>query len=240
MSRKRINFEGQRFGKLLVNKYIGKNKYGLSRYECLCDCGETTEVYLCNLKSGQTKSCGCLRKEINTTHGQTNTRTYRIWADMNKRCLNQNCKEYKNYGGRDITVCERWDPQKGGSFENFFKDMGEKPKNKTLDRIKNNLGYYKENCHWATTEQQSRNKRNNIILTHNGKKQCLQDWSEETGVLSTTIRYRIDHGWTVEKALTTLTKNHRKKTLQQSYDEMYKNIEFPIPNTHTLWKYLNV
>lgn len=128
---------------------------------CKCDCGnpELTLVRTSNLVSGNTSSCGCVGEESRKTHGMSNTRTYQIHEGMLRRC---NCPQqlgYENYGGRGIKVRERWNPLLGGSFENFFEDMGEAPEGMSLDRIDYNDDYYKENCRWATNSVQGYNKR---------------------------------------------------------------------------------
>jgi hypothetical protein len=122
---------------------------------------------------------------------------YKSWWGMRNRCLNVNSIDYKNYGGRGITVCERW-----LKFENFFEDMSPKPVGLTLERINNDKGYSMENCKWATRTEQSRNRRFNRYFTLNGKTQNLTDWSRETGLKVTTIVMRLKYGWSVERALT--------------------------------------
>jgi hypothetical protein len=126
---------------------------------------------------------------------------------MITRCINPNNERYKDYGGRGITVCDRW-----LKFENFLEDMGECPPGLTLDRIKNNLGYYHGNCHWTTPKQNNRNKRNNHLITFNGKTQCLSAWAEQLNISRTTLWCRINrYNWSIEKALTIPTRLKRKK-----------------------------
>lgn len=128
------------------------------------------------------------------------TRTYRSWANMLSRCNNKNDTAYQWYGGRGIQVCSRW-----SMFENFLMDMGECPSGLTLDRINTNGGYCKDNCRWATNKQQHRNKRSNRLLTHNGETKCVAEWAETVGISQRALANRIDvHGWSVEKALTTI------------------------------------
>lgn len=119
---------------------------------------------------------------------------------MKERCNNKNNIGYELYKCRGIKVCSRWQ----NSFENFLKDMGERPENTSLDRIDNNEDYSPENCRWATKEQQARNKRSNRLITAFGKTQTLVEWSYETGIKADTIASRIDYyGWNIEKAIST-------------------------------------
>jgi hypothetical protein len=163
-----IDLIGQKFGRLTAIKRKGTSKNGNANWLCLCKCGENTIVSSNNLQSMGTQSCGCLSREKtilrSTKHGQCKnnkqSRIYSSWCNMIKRCTNPNFKYYKNYGGRGITVCKRWSNKKNG-FENFFKDMGNRSRGKSLDRINNNGNYNKINCKWSTPKEQSNNKRNN-------------------------------------------------------------------------------
>lgn len=143
----------KRFEILIVIKEKS-NKKGHIHYKCLCDCGNFITVRGSSLRTGNTKSCGCFKAEIRTKHNMSKTSEYESWRGMIQRCNNINSAQYNYYGGRGIKVCSRW-----LDFQNFFDDMGLKPKNLTLDRIKNNLGYYKENCRWATRSEQTKNQR---------------------------------------------------------------------------------
>lgn len=122
---------------------------------CRCDCGTIRNVYLSALLREKSKSCGCLHKEKVTTHGHNGTRTYKSYHAMKERCLNPNHQAYEFYGGRGIKICDRWLL----SFENFLEDMGERPEERTLDRVDNDGDYTKMNCRWATKSQQNKNKR---------------------------------------------------------------------------------
>ena len=210
-----IDLAGQKFGRLTPIKYVGKNKHGQSLWLCKCECDKKTTVAGNRLNTGHTKSCGCLNieritgmGESNKTHGHASdgkiSKTYTAWKNMVSRCNNPNDISYKNYGERipPITVCEKWLPENNG-FINFLADMGERPAGLSLDRIDNNLGYYKNNCRWATPKEQGRNKRNNHKLNISGKEKCFAELEEITGIRQETIRSRIKKGFTPEKALTT-------------------------------------
>jgi hypothetical protein len=215
-----IDLIGKKFGKFTVIERSHNNKKGAATWKCLCDCGNIKTVSGISLRNGAIKSCGCLRKMgSNLKHGHNKTgeqtRTYRSWQDMKKRCLNPNNKYYYNYGERGIIICNRWLDKKNG-YANFLEDMGECPKRYQLDRIDNNKGYYKENCRWTTSKINNRNRRNNHILKYNGKEECFARWEEITGIPQTTIRTRIRRGWSIERTLTTPvnTKFHNKGKLR--------------------------
>lgn len=131
-------------------------------------------------------------------HGKHGAPAYGVWNSMKSRCENPNVKTYPDYGGRGITICERWK-----KFSNFLADMGEPAPGMTLERIDNNKGYYKENCDWATRTKQGRNKRNNVLLTINGETLPLSAWAERSGIKYATIHQRITKGWTPEAAVKT-------------------------------------
>jgi hypothetical protein len=134
-------------------------------------------------------------------HGMKGTPTYRSWMAMNRRCNNPNTKDYPNYGGRGIRICDRWSGKSG--FENFLADMGERPEGKTLDRHPNNDGHYEPgNCRWASKARQSFNKRTNRLLTHDGRTMPLLKWSKETGLSKSAIEGRLKLGWSIADALT--------------------------------------
>ena len=203
MSRNKLQLIGEKYGRLTVIADMGFSKYQQSQWRCDCSCGNTCVVLGNSLQSGATQSCGCLRiervKQTQTTHGMTSSATYLTWIRMIQRCENHKNTYYKIYGGRVIKVCKRW----RNSFINFFKDMGEKPKGKTLDRIDNDGNYYPHNCRWATRRTQQNNRRNTIYLTFKGKTHTLAQWSRYTKIKYVTLYTRIRHGWTIEDVLTT-------------------------------------
>lgn len=155
---------GKKFGKLTVLKFLGRiNKDYHNHLLCKCECGIKKTIRVSKVLSGETRSCGCLAREfasknlseINTRHGMCDTIEYKTWAGMKARCYNKNMREYFRYGGRGIGVSNRW----RYSFENFYKDMGDKPTPQhSIDRIDNKKGYNKENCRWATKKEQSANR----------------------------------------------------------------------------------
>ncbi len=168
-----------------------------------CVCGKEFNAPAYHLRSGNTKSCGCLQREtvarLSTKHGYgKRTPTYRTWANMLTRCRNTRTLAFSRYGKKGITVCESWK-----SFEAFLKDMGERPRGRTLDRVDNSKGYYKENCRWATQKQQANNKTNNRVLEHNGERKTLAEWAESAGLKYATLLGRLDRGWGMERAIAT-------------------------------------
>jgi hypothetical protein len=192
------DISGRRFGMLRVVRLAQRTPV---LWECVCDCGGRSLVGVGPLHSGNTKSCGCRRREVlgesTTKHGLAGTRVHRIWKAMRTRCTNPNVPQYKDYGGRGITVCKHWD-----SFENFLADMGHPPDGHSIDRRDNNAGYSPENCYWATRLEQNRNARSCINLTVRGKTQCLAAWAKESGVSKEALKQRLVRGWDVETACT--------------------------------------
>lgn len=192
---------GQRFGKLVVLNREEKSRTGQPRWRCLCDCGNDTVVSGGNLVTGTTSSCGCLRREttaaLRTTHGHSvgrkPSRTFKCWMGIRERVSNEKKGDYKYYGGRGISICDRWN-----DFKNFLEDMGEVPEGLTLERIDNDGNYCKENCRWATRTRQGRN-RGNIKLSMEKARairadpRSNRDIAKDYGVFEASIGQVKDH-----------------------------------------------
>lgn len=201
MSNKKFpEMQQQRFGRWTALKYLGRIE-GKSMWLCCCDCGTSKSVLQTSLRSGKSQSCGCLNRELHrTTHGLSGSKLQKAWHNMMYRCYNAARRDYKNYGGRGITVCDRW----RASLSDFAADMGEPPtKRHSLDRIDNDGPYCPSNCRWATMREQRRNQRTSHLLTVGGKTQCVTDWARELGVRPETLFGRLRLGWTAERVVTT-------------------------------------
>jgi len=196
------DLSGQRFGKLIAVRCvstIGEKP----RWLCRCDCGGENTILADSLRSGRTKSCGCIRGFAivgNRTHGLSATAEHGIWRRMIGRCHCPTSDHYDRYGGRGIAVCDRWRE----SFENFLADMGKRPSPQhSIGRKDNDGPYCPDNCEWETQTQQTRNLSRNRHLTHDGETLLLVDWAQRTGFSKSIITHRIDRlGWSVDDALT--------------------------------------
>lgn len=191
------DFSGKTFGRLTVLKRSASNN---EKLVCKCSCGVTKEIWQKHVVYGKTASCGCLLSETASarrTHGMSETSTYKTWGQMKVRCTDKSNPNFKDYGGRGITICQRW-----MSFENFLADMGERPAGMSIGRIKNSLGYYKNNCRWETATQQACNRRTNATFTFNGETKCISEFSRQYNIPQGVLWYRLNAGWPIEKALT--------------------------------------
>ncbi len=200
-----LNDSIERYGRLKIIGDAPSKKYGRTIRRiviCECDCGNIKNISLNSLKSGLTKSCGCLSVELtkkrSTKHGLTinkggnnkDRRMYRLWHSMIQRCNVKRNKSFPNYGGRGIYVCDRWK----NSVTNFIEDMGYKPRGKSLDRINNDGPYSPENCRWATASQQVNNQRKRkdaVSITHKGVTMGIKEWSNKLGINYITLYNRI-------------------------------------------------
>lgn len=192
--------KGRIFSRLKVLGYSHTKDYKVY-VDVECKCGTLFKVVEYSLISNNTKSCGCLLSETTakrfTKHGMSpskkTTGTYSSWHSMIQRCCKKKCKAYKDYGGRGIKVCKKWE-----KFTGFFKDMGAKPNGLSLDRIDNQKGYTKSNCRWTTKQQQARNTRRNVKY----KGELAVDASKRLGGGRGMVSTRIKNGWTKQKAFT--------------------------------------
>ena len=193
-----IDLTGMRFGCLVVQQ---RHQTRPIMWMCVCDCGKQSSVPTGRLRSGNTRSCGCRKREVlgasTTVHGMHGTRTYRIWKAMLTRCRNPRAKQYKDYGGRGITVCIRWE-----TFANFLADMGEAPLDGSIERIDNEKGYASENCRWATRAEQNRNARSNIRVTIGRETRVVAEWARMHGIRKSVAYARIARGWSLVDACT--------------------------------------
>lgn len=195
---------GKRFARLIVTSKSSRKKGPY--WNCICDCGKEKEVLNYFLHSGRTKSCGCYNIERLKSYGhsckqdnpKSHTRMYSIWNGMKDRCLNPNNDRYYDYGGRGITLCDKW-----LSFDGFYEDMKEGYDDLlTIDRIENDKGYSLDNCKWSTNEEQSNNKRTNLKLTFNGETKTAKEFCQIFNINEDTLRSRLKRGWSLERALT--------------------------------------
>lgn len=193
---KAVEITGQKYSRLTA---IERVKGSLWRFRC--DCGTEIERTANSVRSGNTKSCGCLRRETtiakNASHGMTDHPLYSRWAGMIQRCTNPKHVGYKNYGAKGVKVCERW-----MSFENFLADMGVPDEGMTLDRKESDGDYEPGNCRWATAAEQSRNTSRNVVIEVDGLALTVRDWEIKLGRGRGSIQRRIDLGWPHQSAVT--------------------------------------
>lgn len=207
---------GTVFGRLTVLERAANTASGQIRWICKCVCGNKVIVQATNLKSGATKSCGCLNREkrrtSRRTHGLHKHPLYQVWKDMRRRCRAKNHHAFADYGGRGIRVCAEWE----SNFSEFYKwamTKGYRP-GLSVDRKENNGPYSPENCQFSTRIEQNNNKRSNRIIKHDGKRLTLSQWAAQSGISMKRLSSRLKAGWTFAKAITTPTKGgHRDATI---------------------------
>ena len=190
------SLSGQKIGRLTVYEKILDGKRPL--YRCVCDCGKERYVGHRHLEKRETLSCGCYNRDNKTIHGMSKTKEYRAWQKMKERCYNPKYTLFSRYGGRGISVCDRWID----SFENFYADMGSAPAGTSIDRIDNDGIYEPSNCRWATSEVQANNKSSNRKICINGEEKTVAEWSDVMGVRSDLIHCRLGRGWSDYDAVT--------------------------------------
>lgn len=196
---------GERFTMLTVIERVGSAVAGQTRWLCLCDCGQKKTVYSSSLRRGHTKSCGCSTRILNSiSHRKSDSvpagPTRNTWASMNSRCYNRKSPDYAYYGGRGISVCERW--QRPDGYWNFVSDMGQRPEGMTLDREDIDGDYCPENCRWVTRQHQQNNRRTTRFLSHGERTMALGEWAMETGISVKTLWSRLNlYNWPVAQAL---------------------------------------
>ena len=194
---------GSVFMRWTVLGYLGKIK-GLHHWECRCSCGTTSAVFGGNLTSNKSRGCNECRPSPEGRPRKSKRldfmSEYGSWSNMVRRCTNPKDDAFPAYGGRGIKVCRSW----LASFDAFLADMGPKPEaGLEIDRIDVNGDYEPSNCRWATSKEQNRNKRNNRYFTINNQKRCLAEWCEMHSIGIGTVKTRLKHGWSIERALRT-------------------------------------
>lgn len=193
----RINPVGQAHGRLTIVSRAENDRFGRSQWNCICECGKGHVAALFRMTSGHTKSCGCIRNESNLDARLSAIPAYISWSAMKQRCYYKDSKQYDSYGGRGITVCDRWN----NSFNDFLTDMGHRPDGMSIERNDVNGNYEPSNCRWATKIEQARNRRNNIIIVIGSVQKCVSEWCEILNIPKNRTFHRISAGWPPLKAL---------------------------------------
>ena len=227
-----IDLSGQKFGRLTVIERLFERRnhdYRSALWLCRCDCGNEVRTYAGYLKSGNTKSCGCLHKEAVTKHGFRHLPEYNIWRGMLDRCYNKETAAYPRYGGRGITVSDEWKE----SFEAFYRDMGTRPsEDYSIDRKDNDKGYSKENCRWATEIEQHNNTRTVKLYDFGGEKLSISQIARKIGISVSALHQRLlIMPWEEAVGYDTITFEGETKSLVDwcgildlSYREVYRRL----------------
>ena len=198
---KELDITGKKFNRLTAIERVADDRNGNVVWKFLCDCGTVKIAMKSAVTGNNTHSCGCLNRENrlrrNIKHGMSGHPLYDTWSNMLSRCNNPKDKNYHNYGERGISVCESW----SHNPENFYRDMGDRPRGMTIERIDNNKGYGPGNCRWATYAEQNSNTRSNINVTVGGQAMCLASVCRNYGVTRETLLYRVGRGMSLQEAL---------------------------------------
>ena len=207
---------GAKFGRLLVIsdgwEQVSPKGTCYDMVEVQCDCGTKKFIRPRSLWPRGIQSCGCLQREkaaalgsvVNLKHGHSGRNRapeYGVYSTMLSRCYNPNTSKYADYGGRGITVCDRW--RGDGGYQRFIADMGRRPKGASIERQDTNGPYSPENCRWATATEQANNRRSNRFIQFEGRRQTLMQWAKEVGINYGTLFDRFERGWSTERALFT-------------------------------------
>jgi len=200
---KLIDLTGRKFGRLsVIGRHPQNAKNKSPMWECVCGCGSETIVSGTHLRGGHTQSCGCKGREAlagrSCTHKMSKSVEHNTWSKIKARCHNPTDKCFRYYGARGISVCDRW----RFSFENFFADMGLRPRGTTIDRIDNDGNYEPSNCRWATKTQQARNKRRSLRFEWDGALMQINDICDKVGIPRGLVYQRVRAGWDHYRAFT--------------------------------------
>lgn len=220
-----VDRTGRRYGRLLVVSFAGQTHDKKSKWNCVCDCGNKNVATGANLHRGTIVSCGCFAREQSRlrcrTHGDSKVTEFKTWCGIKDRCTNPKANGYHLYGGAGIKVCARW----LNSYENFLADMGRKPSPRhSIDRIDGTKGYSPDNCRWATWEDQANNRSNNNRLVFNGITLTVSQWARKTGILKSTLRERLNRGWSIPDALTNRQDSSRRCNIMVTHGDKTKSL----------------
>ena len=199
----KLNVEnGSRYGLWTVIGYAESSRHGDRMYQCVCECGRENKVSARQLQSGRSACCGCVgakrHAEKFTTHGQSDSKLYKVWSSMKRRCSAPDDPSYCNYGGRGIVVCDEWKtfiPFHAWALLSGYRE------GLTIESINNDKGYSPDNCEWIPKPQQSKNTRHCVMISYEGHTLNISDWAKRLGVPYARIQSRLKKGWNIKSAL---------------------------------------